>query len=87
MSIGSLLDAYRARLRPPQQSVVNVVCTVVKEVTTLSLTPAEVTYVVGTKTVRVKTRAVKTTEIHLHRVKILQRLREELGEHAPKEIH
>jgi len=85
--IGSLLDRYRVRLRPPQGVVVSAFCAVVEELLSIKLPASAVRYTVSTKTIGVTARGPEKSEIMLNKGRILTTCREVLGARgAPEHI-
>ena len=75
--IQDLFVKYQTRFKPPQKTVEEALCDVVKTVSKITLKPNEVVYSVSTKTLQ---------EIFFKKHEILRLLKSKLGEHAPKDL-
>lgn len=83
--IRDLFAVYKARLRAPQQSVVNEVVAVVREVTSIQLEAKQCRYTVHSRTVAITAPGPVKTEIKLQEDRIIALLKARLGEQsAPK---
>ncbi len=85
--LGNLLLRYKKIFKPPQQSVLEEVVRVVKEITFLDVTTSQFTYHVPSRTIYIKTPSLLRVEILRSKPVILKALRERLGEHhGPTEL-
>lgn len=84
--IQDLFVKYQTRFKPPQKTVEEALCDVVKTVSKITLKPNEVVYSVSTKTLHLKTKSLVRQEIFFKKHEILHLLKSRLGEHAPKDL-
>lgn len=85
--ISSLFDAYKKRLRPPQQSVIRVFIEVVDEVMGYNIPPDKVEYNVRNKVLSVRVPGMLRNELKLREGELLSHLKGRLGEvSAPERI-
>jgi hypothetical protein len=78
--LGNLLLRYKKIIKPPQQSVVIEVVSVIKDVAGFDVTTKQLEYTVSSRTVYVKTPSVLRTEIIKKKSEILKALTERLGD-------
>ena len=85
--LGSLFDHYKKILVPPQASVEKRVAEIICEITPLTVTPEQVSYSVGSKTISLQVPSVLKSELQHHKATILGRLESEMGiKNSPKTI-
>ncbi len=78
--LGNLLLRYKKIIKPPQQSVVIEVVSVIKEVVGIDVIAKQFEYTVSSRTVYIKTPSILRTEIVKRKSEILKALSERLGE-------
>ena len=87
VSIKNLFDVYRAKLRPPQSSVITTVLGVIQDLYDITLTKSELSYNTTTRTLVLRARGPIKSELLLHKEEILTHLKGRLGEkYAPTSI-
>ncbi len=85
--LSSLFDRYKKVLVPPQASVEKRVSEIIGELTPFHITPDQVSYNVGTKTITLQVPSVLKSELQHQKTAILDRLVSEMGvKNAPKVI-
>ncbi len=80
--LGHLLLRYKTILKPPQASVEKEAVAVITEVTGITLTTAQLSYTVHTRTLTIKAPSLLRSELYLKREVILSTLRQRLGEQS-----
>ena len=83
--VSDLFEAYRKRLRPPQQSVLRVFVEVVDELLSIQLEVEKLEYSVVSKTIHLKVPSAVRSELKLHEKELLAHLKARLGELAAPE--
>ena len=85
--LGSLFERYQRILVPPQASVEKRVAEILTDITPLTITPDQVTYSVGSKTISLQVHSVLKSEISHYNVAVLDQLKTEMGiKNSPKSI-
>ena len=85
--VSSLLESFQKRFTPPQASVEKRVSEIICELTPLTVTPEQISYSVGSKTVSLKVPSILKSELQHHKTAILGRLETEMGiKNSPKVI-
>ncbi len=83
--LGNLLLRYKKIIKPPQQSVINEVVVVVKDILGYEVLPHQLGYTVSSKTVYIKTSSLLRTEIIKKKSEIIEALCQRLGkDNCPK---
>ena len=85
--LGSLFTRYQALLVPPQASVEKRVAAIICELTPLTITSAQITYSVASRTITLKVPSIIKSELQHYKMLILERLQQEMGaKNAPTTI-
>lgn len=85
--LGNLLERYKKILKPPQATVEKEAIVVIKELTNIGVLPHQLTYIVATKTLVLKTPSIIRSELKVHHLAIIKELQSRLGaQNAPHTI-
>lgn len=85
--LGDLFEKYRLRLKAPQSTVEKECVVVIREVAGFTITAAQVTYTVSTRTISLQVPSLLKSELRFHHTAILQELENRLGrDGCPKVI-
>lgn len=87
LPLGSLLERYRKKLRPPQGVVIEAFCAAAEAKLSVPLRKSSVRYNVHTQTISITASGPQKSEVLLHARAVLEECTDVLGaQHAPKRI-
>jgi len=87
VAVKDLFSKYKNRLAPPQKTVEMEVIRVVGEIVGITLTEAQVSYTVSTKTLSIRVSGIVNQEVKIKNREILAELKKRLGEkNSPSQI-
>ena len=85
--VGDLFERYKKRFIAPQASVEKLCSEVIKEITGFEISADKISYTVSSKTLSLNVPSILKSELKFHHSKILETMKEKLGERgSPKNI-
>lgn len=84
--VGDLFEKYKIHFKAPQATVEKACSKAIFKITGIKVSPDNITYTVGTKTLNMQISSLLKSELNFYQQEIIEELRKELGEGSKPEI-